>query len=192
MCQTIGIPPISIIGFGLTSVSSAIRVPNPPASITAFIRWPSNPDGNLLTSRKKESHTPMTRDTIGRVISDAAFYRTRRKVSIRIEGPGGAINSRDYQRGPRVGPSLCLGADAIFAIGLGGCKLTARTFVSAASLEISASPDPLQWRSAPHAHRDPPFEGRAAFNSDNPSPPRRSVQPKLSADRFELRRFDQA
>jgi hypothetical protein len=38
MCQRIGIPPISTIGFGLIEVSSEIRVPSPPARITAFIR----------------------------------------------------------------------------------------------------------------------------------------------------------
>src|SRR5215467_14783977 len=36
MCQRIGRPPISTIGFGLVEVSSDNRVPRPPASITAF------------------------------------------------------------------------------------------------------------------------------------------------------------
>lgn len=36
-CHKIGLPPISTIGFGLTDVSSLIRVPSPPANITAFI-----------------------------------------------------------------------------------------------------------------------------------------------------------
>ena len=36
MCQRIGLPPISIIGFGRTAVSSLMRVPTPPARITAF------------------------------------------------------------------------------------------------------------------------------------------------------------
>ena len=40
VCQSIGLPPISIIGFGLRWVSSEIRVPRPPASITAFIALP--------------------------------------------------------------------------------------------------------------------------------------------------------
>src|SRR6267143_2999847 len=35
MCQRIGRPPISTIGLGRTSVSSARRVPNPPQRITA-------------------------------------------------------------------------------------------------------------------------------------------------------------
>ena len=35
-----GLPPISIIGLGLVLVSSLMRVPNPPANITAFIITP--------------------------------------------------------------------------------------------------------------------------------------------------------
>src|SRR5438876_3499350 len=37
MCQRIGRPPISTMGLGRTSVSSLMRVPKPPARITAFI-----------------------------------------------------------------------------------------------------------------------------------------------------------
>jgi hypothetical protein len=36
MCQRIGFPPISIIGFGLRWVSSLSREPTPPVSMTAF------------------------------------------------------------------------------------------------------------------------------------------------------------
>src|SRR5271168_230137 len=36
MCHRIGRPPISTMGLGLSSVSSARRVPNPPASIAIF------------------------------------------------------------------------------------------------------------------------------------------------------------
>ena len=35
MCHRIGIPPISIMGFGLSEVSSPRRVPSPPARMTA-------------------------------------------------------------------------------------------------------------------------------------------------------------
>src|SRR4051812_49139071 len=35
-CQRMGAPPISTIGFGRTDVSSARRLPSPPARITAF------------------------------------------------------------------------------------------------------------------------------------------------------------
>src|SRR5919106_3587065 len=37
MCHRIGFPPISTIGLGRTSVSSARRVPSPPARIPTFI-----------------------------------------------------------------------------------------------------------------------------------------------------------
>src|SRR6266496_6204905 len=37
MCQRIGRPPISIIGFGLRWDSSLMRVPKPPARMTAFM-----------------------------------------------------------------------------------------------------------------------------------------------------------
>jgi hypothetical protein len=37
MCHKIGFPPISTIGFGREELSSAIRVPKPPARMTAFI-----------------------------------------------------------------------------------------------------------------------------------------------------------
>jgi hypothetical protein len=37
MCHSIGLPPISTIGFGRTAVSSLSREPKPPARITAFI-----------------------------------------------------------------------------------------------------------------------------------------------------------
>lgn len=43
ICHKIGAPPISIIGFGLKWLSSLILVPNPPAKITTFIPYPSNP-----------------------------------------------------------------------------------------------------------------------------------------------------
>src|ERR1700704_256335 len=38
MCQSIGLPPISTIGFGRYSVSSRMRVPRPPQSSTTFGR----------------------------------------------------------------------------------------------------------------------------------------------------------
>src|SRR5262245_24125503 len=40
MCQRIGLPPISTRGFGRTTVSSAMRVPRPPAKITTFTSHP--------------------------------------------------------------------------------------------------------------------------------------------------------
>src|SRR4051812_49287361 len=40
MCQRIGLPPISTIGFGRIWDSSLILVPRPPASMTTFITLP--------------------------------------------------------------------------------------------------------------------------------------------------------
>src|SRR3989344_730619 len=37
MCHRMGLPPISTIGFGRTAVSSLMRVPYPPARMTAFM-----------------------------------------------------------------------------------------------------------------------------------------------------------
>src|SRR5713101_1016131 len=39
MCQSIGCPPTSTMGFGLTSVSSARRVPRPTARMTTLTVW---------------------------------------------------------------------------------------------------------------------------------------------------------
>ena len=52
MCQRIGLPPISIIGLGRRCDSSLMRVPMPPARITAFMRtpWcrgPASPAGKI-------------------------------------------------------------------------------------------------------------------------------------------------
>lgn len=49
MCHSIGLPPISTIGFGRTAVSSLSREPNPPAKITAFTR------SRLAIRRRPES-----------------------------------------------------------------------------------------------------------------------------------------
>src|SRR5438445_1247439 len=44
ICQMIGLPPISIMGLGLTTVSSASLVPWPPANMTTFM-----PISNIIT-----------------------------------------------------------------------------------------------------------------------------------------------
>ena len=41
MCHRIGRPPISIIGLGRRWLSSEMRVPSPPARMTAFMIAPS-------------------------------------------------------------------------------------------------------------------------------------------------------
>src|ERR1700736_6939282 len=40
MCHSIGLPPISTIGFGRSDVSSLSRVPDPPARMTTFTAGP--------------------------------------------------------------------------------------------------------------------------------------------------------
>src|SRR5687768_3969958 len=40
MCQRMGLPPTSTRGFGRTTVSSAMRVPSPPAKTTTFMSHP--------------------------------------------------------------------------------------------------------------------------------------------------------
>ena len=42
ICQRIGMPPISIIGFGLNWLSSLMREPKPPARRTTFVNFISN------------------------------------------------------------------------------------------------------------------------------------------------------
>src|ERR1700712_3436229 len=49
MCQRIGFPPISPLGFGRPDVSSANRLPSPPARITAFMR------GLSASSRRRQA-----------------------------------------------------------------------------------------------------------------------------------------
>src|SRR4051794_16773613 len=51
MCHRIGLLPISIIGFGRMSVSSLIRVPAPPARITAFMRDSGPAQGSVPRGR---------------------------------------------------------------------------------------------------------------------------------------------
>src|SRR3954447_10131421 len=55
MCHRIGRPPISTIGFGLTSVSSARREPTPPASISTFMI--RSPNSNVVSvSARRAQH----------------------------------------------------------------------------------------------------------------------------------------
>src|SRR2546423_10877112 len=59
MCQRIGRSPISTIGFGRVSVSSASRVPRPPARITTFISAPHpRPAGNDSSDGQRDPLRP--------------------------------------------------------------------------------------------------------------------------------------
>jgi hypothetical protein len=49
MCHRIGMPPISTIGLGRISVSSANRVPNPPARIPTFMLSPLSQAPHLIS-----------------------------------------------------------------------------------------------------------------------------------------------
>ena len=51
---------ISTIGFGLTSVSSASRVPRPPAKITTFMRTPPKSSLALLPATSAPFSTPQS------------------------------------------------------------------------------------------------------------------------------------
>src|SRR5258708_2200179 len=60
MCQRIGLPPISTIGFGRTEVSSESREPRPPARITAFTsRELSRPLRANPASRRAATKVPL-------------------------------------------------------------------------------------------------------------------------------------
>ena len=71
MCQRIGLPPISTIGFGRRLVSSLMRVPRPPARMTAFMsaRSRSRPDcaacGGADNRRRCASSEAFTRPAAG-------------------------------------------------------------------------------------------------------------------------------
>ena len=57
MCHKMGRPPISIIGLGFRWVSSEIRVPRPPARITAFISESDSSFENFIFYVKKFTNT---------------------------------------------------------------------------------------------------------------------------------------
>src|SRR5215212_5031579 len=78
MCQRIGRPPISTIGFGRTVLSSEIRVPKPPARMTAFM--PAFHQSPLLllpvpVDRACESFVQSRRGTPAEEVEGAAYLR---------------------------------------------------------------------------------------------------------------------
>src|SRR5437016_5400590 len=56
MCQRIGSPPISTIGFGFSAVASCNRVPRPPARMTTFMAASSYRRGFRLSIGNGEIH----------------------------------------------------------------------------------------------------------------------------------------
>src|SRR5215213_9781712 len=65
MCQRIGDPPISTIGFGLIWVSSASLVPCPPARIATFMAEPFSVGDATSTPHRLISGQPVWRLKFG-------------------------------------------------------------------------------------------------------------------------------
>src|SRR4051812_16062759 len=80
MCHRIGRPPISIIGLGRRWLSSEIRVPMPPARITAFIALSCSSPGviaaaDLSTEPLRNSNARSGRDPAQHVRAGEAVRR---------------------------------------------------------------------------------------------------------------------
>src|SRR3954451_11562776 len=103
MCQSSGLAPISIIGFGRSSVSSLMRVPSPPARITAFIAA-----GSLKVERGFGAGCDQARD------GERAGGRGRRRVAYVQRAPG--LREDEVVDEGAVAPER-LGAGAAEAVG---------------------------------------------------------------------------
>src|SRR4051794_40114015 len=102
MCHRIGRPPISTIGFGRTSVSSASRVPRPPARIATFIPQhvllgtvqtdsidtSSRPGGALPTNQ----HSPRDPAKIAAMAGDPEIGRLSRELFDRVNAHNYSYN----------------------------------------------------------------------------------------------------
>jgi hypothetical protein len=77
MCHSIGLPPISTIGFGRTAVSSLSREPKPPARITAFIVVRLL-DAAHVTAAPHRSLTPTTFEAPSANGKAASYFETTR------------------------------------------------------------------------------------------------------------------
>src|SRR2546430_15506910 len=87
MCQRMGLPPISTIGFGLTRVSSLNLEPTPPARITAFIEKLLFPQRSLRRccgvkqiadqATLHDPHRTQIRYTLSHVLSDSCNVLSR-------------------------------------------------------------------------------------------------------------------
>src|SRR5258706_4298773 len=80
MCQRIGRPPISIIGFGRKCDSSEIRVPRPPARMTAFMdaymdsfAWLATPAGRKRQDKSRGCAARIARRARRRASARAAL-----------------------------------------------------------------------------------------------------------------------
>src|SRR5262245_16676752 len=74
ICQRMGLPPMSMSGFGIAAVSSDSRVPNPPAKITAFILRAPSPQraGRSLLAKPLEAPEETLRGII--VVPEKAHF----------------------------------------------------------------------------------------------------------------------
>ena len=74
MCQRIGRPPISTIGFGLVSVSSERREPRPPARMTALTPLDA---GRSVAASSLIPLTSRDSERCGNAGSNSKFTRSR-------------------------------------------------------------------------------------------------------------------
>src|SRR5438874_2031860 len=92
MCQRMGFPPISTMGFGLTAVSSVRRVPTPPARITAFIDE-RRLVGAAAGEDNRDRHAENSQVTCDRQIFDVVtlerepFFESELSTSVDLHGP---------------------------------------------------------------------------------------------------------
>src|SRR5262249_48027306 len=93
MCQRIGRLPISTIGLGLISVSSASRVPKPPASITTF----NSPSPCLWPPRRPVNNTLFCQ-SLPIVLTKGAIPETTAKARHKEHGDRRSETHCDPQR----------------------------------------------------------------------------------------------
>ncbi len=102
MCQSIGLPPISTIGFGRVVVSSLRREPKPPAKITAFtilqltLAWPAP---HTLALRESPTATRACRRGCACVVRYTASHPSPADPArLAIERAASAPNVREESR----------------------------------------------------------------------------------------------
>src|SRR5712691_3329030 len=85
MCQSMGRPPISTMGLGLTAVSSARRVPMPPAKITVFMS--AGPSRRLDASGSCFGHPPQDIEGAARTFFPTESLRALEGLDAQLLGP---------------------------------------------------------------------------------------------------------
>src|ERR1700693_3651087 len=102
MCQRSGLPPISTMAFGRSCDSSEIRVPMPPASMTAFID-PASPNSIAAHGRRASSYPQVTaRAAAGRAACshDSLTMRTQDAPAVTIPpGEERLLPRREFWQG---------------------------------------------------------------------------------------------